>query len=121
MGSFAEVLADALRNSPSPEPRESPGPAFDAFAWTASHNVAVSVAVREDAPAWARTLGVSFPCTSDELRRAFRKRAFETHPDRAGGSSDAFVAVRTALDEGLVALSARTAHAATAKYRARSL
>lgn len=46
------------------------------------------------------TLGVTSSATEIEIRRAYRLRALETHPDR-GGTDDAFRAVREAYDEAL--------------------
>ncbi len=42
------------------------------------------------------TLGVSPGATPEEVRAAYRRRAFETHPDRAAGSAAAFQAVAEA-------------------------
>ena len=42
-------------------------------------------------------LALPYDATLDDVRRAFRKRARETHPDR-GGSADAFHRVRQAHD-----------------------
>lgn len=56
--------------------------------------------VRADAPRdsiWA-ILGVTSQATEAELKRAFRARALETHPDH-GGTADAFRAVTRAYDE----------------------
>lgn len=39
-------------------------------------------------------LGVSKDATEDEIKAAFRKRAKETHPDKAGGSSEEFERVK---------------------------
>ncbi|MFL5261177.1 MAG: J domain-containing protein, partial [Anaeromyxobacteraceae bacterium] len=36
------------------------------------------------------TLGVTPSATQSEIRSAYRRRAFHTHPDRAGGSAAAF-------------------------------
>lgn len=44
------------------------------------------------------TLGVDKSATPDELRKAYRKKAMETHPDRDGGSDEAFKAVQRAGD-----------------------
>ena len=42
-----------------------------------------------------RVLALPYDAGPDDVRRAFRRRAHETHPDR-GGSADAFHAVRDA-------------------------
>ena len=42
-------------------------------------------------------LSLPYSATPDDVRRAFRQRARETHPDR-GGSADAFLRVRQAHD-----------------------
>ncbi len=44
------------------------------------------------------TLGVTSSATEIEIRRAYRLRALETHPDR-GGTDEAFRAVRAAYEE----------------------
>ncbi len=41
-------------------------------------------------------LGLETTATADEVKRAYRKRALETHPDR-GGSDEAFRAVQRAF------------------------
>ncbi len=46
-----------------------------------------------------RTLGVSSGCTPEDLKAAYRKKARETHPDRAGtGSEQLFIGVKRAYD-----------------------
>ena len=62
------------------------------------------IALRVSRPAWAEALCVELPCSEDGLKQAFRRRAFETHPDRPGGSHEAFLAVRAAQEEGLAAI-----------------
>ena len=42
------------------------------------------------------TLGVSAEATPEQIRAAYRRRAFETHPDRSAGSTAAFQAVAEA-------------------------
>ncbi len=49
----------------------------------------------DDAVAYA-ILGVSAEATPEEIRTAYRRRAFDTHPDRAVGSTAAFQAVAEA-------------------------
>jgi hypothetical protein len=46
------------------------------------------------------TLGVASSATEIEIRRAYRLRALETHPDR-GGTDEAFREVRAAYEEAL--------------------
>ena len=50
---------------------------------------------------WADELGVALPCDVADVMRAFRRLAFKTHPDRPGGSHDAFLHTRALLDEAL--------------------
>ena len=56
---------------------------------------------RTHRPAWAVELDVDLPCDRGALKRAFRRRALETHPDRPGGSHEAFLRSMRALDAGL--------------------
>jgi hypothetical protein len=51
--------------------------------------------------AWARELGIEGTCTVEDVKRAFRRLAFATHPDRPGGSHEAFLRARALLDEAL--------------------
>jgi curved DNA-binding protein CbpA len=46
-----------------------------------------------------RVLGVSRTASSEQLHDAYRRRVKETHPDRAGGSAEAFKEVQEAYDE----------------------
>lgn len=43
-------------------------------------------------------LNLSYPYTAEELNRAYRHRARETHPDIPGGSEYLFIRVREAYD-----------------------
>ena len=51
---------------------------------------------------WWNVLGVSRDASPNEIRRAYRKRARETHPD-AGGSNGAFLRVQEAYAAALPA------------------
>jgi hypothetical protein len=121
MASFAAILdgelarAD-LRSHPLLErPTVSARVGPDLSWWTTGQEP-----VRAAAPSWARTLGAPFPCSERELRAAFKRRAFATHPDRTGGSAHAFREAREALDAGLRELGARAGRArqaAVERYR----
>jgi hypothetical protein len=104
--SFAEVLSDTIARQGSERDR-SPSPFAQAVhGWEACVAEAAVAMLAPDAPMWARTLRVSPHAPEGDLRRAFRRCAFEAHPDR-GGSTEAFLAVKKALDEGLAALGER--------------
>jgi hypothetical protein len=64
------------------------------------------VASKSRSPAWAEVLGVSLPCSEHSLKQAWRRRAFETHPDRPGGSHEEFLSTRAAYERGLAAVHA---------------
>jgi hypothetical protein len=95
---FAQILQGFLGDD---EPAvAAPAPRFAAtIADFETKVAALSAETLVTAPAfpWAAELGVSLPCTTAELKRAFKKRAFETHPDRAGGSHEKFLRVQGLL------------------------
>jgi molecular chaperone DnaJ len=43
-------------------------------------------------------LGVPRDAAPEEIRRAYRTRARTTHPDRAGGDPESFLAIRAAYE-----------------------
>lgn len=86
----------------SSDPASGPSSAAPGVAWW----VMPAEPVAPPAPAWARTLAAPFPCTERQLRAAFRKRAFDTHPDRGGNAHD-FIEARRALETGLRELAER--------------
>lgn len=49
-------------------------------------------------PEASPALGLSAPASADRIRRAFRERAQQIHPDRDGGSGAEFVALREAYE-----------------------
>ena len=51
-------------------------------------------------PYWCSVLGTSYPCSLNEIRRAFRVGVLTAHPDH-GGTSEAFVRLKTAYDHAL--------------------
>lgn len=52
-------------------------------------------------PDWAVVLGVLYPCSLETVRAAYKKRQFETHPDRNSGDAKAFHEVRRAFEQAL--------------------
>ena len=117
MTEFAEFLASALEGQ-AETPRDS---SYERSLRTFEVAVAALLpAVRHPAvlPRWAIELGVDLPCTVDEVRRAFRRRAFDTHPDREGGSHEAFLAVQTCLEEALASVGARSSERSVSERRA---
>ncbi len=101
MSDFAQILQGFL-GPDEPAPPASVAPRFaDAIADFETKVAALSTEKLADPAAralpWAAELGVTLPCTAGELKRAFKKRAFETHPDRPGGSHEAFLRVQELL------------------------
>ncbi len=45
-----------------------------------------------------QVLGLSWPCTEEELTQAYRRRARKTHPDMPGGSHKEFIRVKEAYE-----------------------
>ena len=50
------------------------------------------------------TLGLTWPCTAADVKRAYRQKAHEVHPDK-GGNATAFQALQDAYEEALGLLS----------------
>lgn len=89
-GSWARAWARVVRGEePWPEARKDG--AGDALRLSAGATPGPSI--------WA-LLGVPSSATAADIKRAFRRKALETHPDR-GGEAKAFQAVREAYDEAL--------------------
>ena len=59
---------------------------------------ATTNAARATATSIWETLGITARATADDLKRAFRRRALATHPDR-GGDAEAFRQVQSAFKE----------------------
>lgn len=111
MTTFAQVLDGALRGDATPRsvPAES---SWSRQATEATTFAQVQQMLDERLPSqtyprrprWAVELGVELPCDAQAVRRAFRRRALQTHPDRPGGSHEAFLRLQQALEEALFAL-----------------
>ncbi|MCC6525802.1 MAG: J domain-containing protein [Polyangiaceae bacterium] len=76
---------------------EPPWPPASAPAATRADGARSAAAAPESA--W-QILGVARDATAEELKRAFRRRALETHPDR-GGDAAAFRRVKAAYERAL--------------------
>jgi DnaJ-domain-containing protein 1 len=50
--------------------------------------------------AWCAVLGVRFPCAADDIKAAYRRLAFRSHPDR-GGDAAVFRSVEQAYRAAL--------------------
>ena len=106
MYSFADYLRVEL-NKPgvSAPPRQAPrGYSFDSalhdFDWALRTAQAEEPAATPVPPCLER-LGLTLPCTEVQIKQAFRSLALRTHPDLPGGSHEAFLEAKAALDEAL--------------------
>jgi hypothetical protein len=101
---FAAWLEEALQSKPTgpatPVSSLSEQPTLEAFERLLSALPEVAPSRVAQAP-WAEALGVELPCDVDTIRRAFRRLAFRTHPDRVGGSHEAFLQAKELLEEAL--------------------
>jgi hypothetical protein len=66
---------------------------------------------------WAEELGVELPCDRQDVVRAFRRLAFRTHPDRAGGSHERFLRAQALLQEALDWLHTTAAKGLAERFR----
>lgn len=94
-GSWARAWANVLAGQ-EPWPSKRAPEADDA----------VRVAKSPPAPSVWRTLGLTPKATTIEIKRAYRQRALETHPDR-GGTDAAFRALQSAYESALKRRAAR--------------
>jgi hypothetical protein len=94
-GRWAGAWVRVLRGEPPwPKPREGAG----------GEHAPRAVAVAKGSRAWAReVLGIGAEATEDDIKRAFRAKAIETHPDR-GGDQAAFIDAKRALDVALAGI-----------------
>ncbi len=100
---FAQHLQAAMQRPPSP-PRSTPW--VDALA-DFENAIAGWHGLRrptEQDAHWVSALGLSLPCTIEDVKRAFRRLAFQTHPDRPGGSHEAFLEAQALLREAVEAI-----------------
>ncbi len=109
-GTFAEILAEKLEqqagSSPDGEPTRSAWQApwrTVSVAWRSQEFSGAMPRPERPAPCLEQ-LGLSARCSLDDVRRAFRRQALHTHPDRRGGSHQAFVALQRAYDQAVALL-----------------
>ena len=70
-----------------------------------------------EVPAWARqdtpraiaALGLQMPCTEEDLKRAYRDRGKQLHPDH-GGDQRRFLLLQAHFEEALAILAAASQH-----------
>src|SRR6202142_3033467 len=96
---FADLLEQALAGE-ADAPPETP---FERSLRVFEGSLAALASIDGLASAapWAQELGIDLPCTVADVKRAFRRLAFATHPDRPGGSHGAFLRAQALLDEAL--------------------
>jgi hypothetical protein len=92
-GSWARAWARVLRGEPAFPSATGEGARVDGQARAPALNDAARAEPRS---VWD-TLGVPPSATDEEVKRAYRQRALETHPDR-GGDAEAFRAVQRAYE-----------------------
>jgi len=56
--------------------------------------------MQDNQPNCFTTLGIQFDCTQTDVKRAFRKKSREAHPDN-GGSHEAFIELRRAYEQAM--------------------
>ena len=56
--------------------------------------------VDQETPPCLRALGLSFPCTEEDVKQAYRRRAEAVHPDR-GGDIRRFLLLQQQLEQSL--------------------
>ncbi|MFW5740355.1 MAG: J domain-containing protein [Myxococcota bacterium] len=103
MTTFAEHLQAAMHRREAPAPRTAPlTDSLRAFE-NALGGLGLSSQVLETNAdcRWAAALGLTLPCTVRDVKRAFRRLAFQTHPDRPGGSHSAFLEAQALLQQAL--------------------
>lgn len=55
-------------------------------------------ALKEETPPCLRALGLTFPCSEDDVKEAYREKAKELHPDR-GGDVGRFLALQDHVEQ----------------------
>lgn len=102
MKTFAAWLEEALQREPTgsatPVSTNWEQSAVEAFERLLSSFPRLAPSLVAQAP-WAEELGVELPCDVDAVKRAFRRLAFRTHPDRTGGSHAAFLHAQELLEQ----------------------
>jgi len=105
--SFAQILHTLMQAStPAPAQRKPCDDALRMFEDAIGRGRLDDRVVKKDhaGEAWVEVLGLTLPCSVADIKRAFRRLALATHPDREGGSHEAFLAAQAALRSALEAV-----------------
>ncbi len=124
MAQFADLLDSVLGEAPTPQAVGAFERAVKAFDGEVAELARRGLGA--DRPDALRTLlGDDAPWTVDAVKQAFRRMALATHPDRPGGSHEAFLRTTALFETALAGFSATSdppprAVAARALYAAPS-
>jgi hypothetical protein len=105
MSDFARILADELGELTDNRSAAAPNdPLLAAFERELDAMRTRAFVASPRMCAAAQELGLELPCTAQDIARAFRRLAFKTHPDRPGGSHEAFLRAKALFREAVDAL-----------------
>jgi len=105
--SFAQILQTLMQATASAPTRRQPADdALRTFEDAIGRGRLDDRVVQKDhaGEAWVDVLGLTLPCSVADIKRAFRRVALATHPDRPCGSHEAFLAAQAALRRALEAV-----------------
>jgi hypothetical protein len=114
---FADILESFLREDGPEPPPEDPFARVLRTVATQAAEVEADGCCRSEVPTPYEgdfDLGTGVPASPEALRRAFRRMALATHPDRPGGSHEAFLRTMRLYDEAAERLALASAPRAQA-------
>lgn len=109
MSAFAQILEQAFQRRVADEESRSATPLQNALNYFENGFARLpfeesAQVLAQERPAWAVALQLELPCTVQELKRAFRRQALKSHPDRPGGSHEAFLRTTALFEEAMAYL-----------------